>query len=263
MKIAITVDIEKDIGFMDSHYGIDEGLPFILDILKRNHIKATFFINGEIIDYLSAGGFLKRISEDSHEIASHGYRHTDYREWDYEKIRDEICKSKNVLETCVGTTVRGYRAPQFLLSPDVVRAIEECGFTHDSSLPDISGISAAKMRKVSINKTLIKALVESKIKEFPIDSVPVVRIPHGILWVNFVTFSLYKLLFRFSKKDFMIFYMHAFDLVRNKRRVKLNFKRSVFYLRNQSGIYDLFEKLIRFWVLKGVEFVKLEDQVWK
>ncbi|MFA6054114.1 MAG: polysaccharide deacetylase family protein [Thermodesulfovibrionales bacterium] len=261
MKIAITVDIEKDLGFMDSYYGLDEGLPFILDTFRRYDIKATFFVNGGAVDHLTDGGLLKEMTKGSHEIASHGYRHTDYRGWDYEKIKEEICISKKILEQKTGARVTGYRAPQFLLDPKIVEAVKECGFKHDSSLPDISGISAAKMRKVKVDQCLLDAIRLSGIREFPIDSIPVVKVPHGILWINFISFPLYRAIFHYTTKNFMIFYLHAFDLVKNKSRVKMNFKRKVFYQKNGNGIYDLFQKLIAFWISRGVKFVKLEDEI--
>ena len=103
MKIAVTVDTEKDLGFMDTCYGMEEGLPVILDILKKYNIKATFFISGEAVEYLYVRGFLEEIVKGSHEIASHGFTHTDYRSWEYAKICGEICRSRKVS----GGTIRG------------------------------------------------------------------------------------------------------------------------------------------------------------
>lgn len=263
MRLAITVDTEKDIGFKDTCYGIDEGLPFILDIFKENDIKATFFISGQTADYLHSRGFVNRIVNDAHEIASHGYTHTDYREWEYGKIHKEILKSKQIMEELSGKIVRGYRAPQFLLNENVVKAVKESGFSYDSSMPDVSGISAAKiLQRVKTDRSLIEAIEKSGLKEFPIDSIPIVRLPHGLLWINMVSFSMYKLLFSYIKKDFMIFFMHLFDVVKYKSRVHMDFKRKVFYLKNQNKIYDLLEKLIQFWVSKNVTFVTLEEELF-
>lgn len=261
MKIAITVDLEKDIGFMNSYYGIDEGLPFLMDILRSKNIKATFFINCEAIDYLYNNGLLSRLANDSHEIASHGYHHSDYRNMSYKKIKEEICLSKKIIEERTGKIIKGYRAPQFLINPDVIKAIKECGFLYDSSLPDISGISAAKMRKVRIDEKLLSAFRETGVKEFKIDSIPIIKVPHGILWINFISFQIYKLLVHSMKNDFLIFYLHPFDLIGNKRRVKMNFKRKIFYLKNENGIKELLRKLLNYWISGGISFVKLEDEL--
>ena len=261
MKIAITVDLEKDIGFMDSFYGIDEGLPFLLDIFRNKNIKATFFINCEAIEHLSKNGFLSQLIEDSHEIASHGYHHNDYRMINYGRLRNEICLSKKIIEEYTGRTIKGYRAPQFLINPDIVNAIKECGFIYDSSLPDMSGISAAKMRKVKVDEKLLNTFKETGIREFQIDSIPFIKVPHGILWINFISFLLYKLFMLNNKKNFMIFYLHPFDLIEKKSRIKMNFKRKIFYLKNENGIKELLKELLDYWISEGTNFVKLEDEL--
>lgn len=260
MKIVITVDIEKDLGFMNTYYGINEGLPAILDMFKRYGIEATFFVSGEAAEYLYANDFLKEIAKESHEISSHGFAHTDYRTWEYHKIREEVCRSKKVLEGYTGKTVLGYRSPQFLLNKKVVKAIEECGFSYDSSMPDAHGIGAARtLRGVRIDNSLNNAILDSKIREFPIDSIPVLRMPHGLLWVNLISLGIYKRLFVRQKKDFMVFYLHAFDLIQKKRRVAMDIKRRFFYLKNEDGIANLFLRLIEFWIANGVTFWKMED----
>ena len=262
MKIAITVDIERDIGFTDSHFGIDEGLPFLLEIFRKNDIQATLFISGKAVNYLQQSHYLREMTRDSHEIASHGYVHTDYRDWPYQKIKDEICRSKRVLEDATGRQVKGFRAPQFLLSEKVVRAIKECGFLYDSSMPDVSGISAAKLlRRVHTDTALLKRITDEGLREFAIDSIPVLRVPHGLLWINLITFKMYKFIFPAEGKNPYVFFMHPFDLVRNKRRVSLDLKRKIFYLKNQNHIYILLERVIQFWKGKGIEFIKLADAI--
>lgn len=260
MKIAITIDIENDVGFTDSRFGLDEGLPFLLELFRKNKIQTTLFISGKAVDYLQRRSILKEIIAESHEVASHGYSHTDYRDWSYQMIRDDICRSKKVLEDATGQRVKGFRAPQFLISEKVVRAVKECGFLYDSSLPDVTGMSAARLlRGVRTDTALLESISVSGLREFPIDSIPVLRVPHGLLWINLISFRLYKLLFSARGKDTYVFFMHPFDLINNKTRVPLDLKRKMFYLRNQTRIYTLLEQLILFWRSRGVDFTKLED----
>lgn len=61
--------------------------PHVLDILKENDIKATFFVLGTNVGYNPQ--VLKRAYEEGHYIANHGYSH------EYSKIYD---KKENVLE---------------------------------------------------------------------------------------------------------------------------------------------------------------------
>lgn len=61
--------------------------PQVLDILKENDIKATFFVLGTNVGYNPQ--ILKRAYEEGHYIANHGYSH------EYSKIYE---KKENVLE---------------------------------------------------------------------------------------------------------------------------------------------------------------------
>ena len=262
MEIAITIDIEKDLGYHDSYLGIDEGLPLVLDILNQNRLRATFFVSGETAHYLNQKGALREIVMRGHEVGSHGFRHTDYRRWSFEKIREEICTSKSVIEDLSGISVKGYRAPQFLVSEKVIRAVGECGFRYDSSLPDPSGISAARvLRHVGTGDEIIRTIRQAGLQEFPIGSLPVLKIPHGLLWINLAGLGTYQRLFNRMRHDFLIFYLHGFDLVRQKNRLRLDLMRKVFYLKNQDGIGELFRELIEFWTMRGVTFVRLDERL--
>lgn len=260
MKIAVTIDLENDLGFLESRFGIDEGLPVILRLLERYGVRGTFFVSGESLDYLVETGTLGEIARKGHEIASHGHRHTDYRPWDYPRILDELKRSKSSLEDAAGREVTGFRAPQFLLDERVVAAVKECGFRYDSSLPDGGGISAARcLRKVRVDGNLLEAVRGSGLREYPIDSLPLIKVPHGLLWVNLLSLPLYKRLFPLLKKEMVTFYLHPFDVIGEKNRVPLNFKRKIFYLKGMNGIPRLLEGLLSFWRENGTEFVALGD----
>lgn len=50
----------------------------VLDVLKKNDVKATFFVIGKQIDSDRSKEFIKRMYEEGHAIGNHGYSH-DYR----------------------------------------------------------------------------------------------------------------------------------------------------------------------------------------
>jgi peptidoglycan/xylan/chitin deacetylase (PgdA/CDA1 family) len=260
MKLAFTVDLENDLGFLESRFGIDEGIPVLLSLLEKHDVRGTFFVSGESLDALRENGMLGELCRQGHEIASHGFRHTDYRSWEYGKIMEEVRRSKEALEQIVGCEVTGYRAPQFLINASYLATLKECGFRYDSSFPDPDGISAAKMlRKMRVDREILSAA--EGLTEFGIDSVPWFRVPHGLLWINTITFALYRRVFPGLEKDLITFYLHPFDLIRNKGRIPLDLKRKVFYLRNGNAVAGLLDDLLGFWKYRGVEFVRLVDQL--
>ena len=107
----------------------------ILALLTRYDTKATFFILGWIAQQCPS--LVKEIAAAGHEIASHGYGHNLVYSQTPEEFRIDIRRSKELLERLTGTSVRGYRAPSFSITPETPWAIEilmEEGFSYDSSV---------------------------------------------------------------------------------------------------------------------------------
>ncbi len=107
----------------------------LLALLDQYHTLGTFFVLGWVAD--RCPGLIRRIAQLGHEVASHGYWHYRVNTLDRAAFRDEIRRSKQVLEDLVGTAVEGFRAPSF----SIVRGTEwafdlllEEGYRYDSSI---------------------------------------------------------------------------------------------------------------------------------
>lgn len=75
--------------------------PQILDILKENDIKATFFVLGSNIKYNP--DILKRAYEEGHYIANHGYSHEYAKIYDKkENVLDEYNKTEEEIKKAIG-----------------------------------------------------------------------------------------------------------------------------------------------------------------
>ena len=77
-----------------------EGTCRILDVLKQNNVKATFFCTGNFAKH--APEVMKRIMDEGHEVACHGVDHWEPKATDFRE-------SKRIVEEVTGTEVRGYR----------------------------------------------------------------------------------------------------------------------------------------------------------
>src|SRR5262249_10973827 len=78
-----------------------------------------------------------RIAAAGHEIASHGWSHRFVYHIGVDAFRDEIRRSKALLEDLTGSPVDGYRAPFFSITRDARWALDvlvEEGFRYDSSI---------------------------------------------------------------------------------------------------------------------------------
>lgn len=114
---------------------VDESTRRILCILEQYDVRATFFVLGWIAERLP--GLVEKIHDAGHEIASHGYAHELITGQTPEIFRDDIKKSKKILEEIIGEPVNGYRAPSFSLTNKTVWALgilREEGFLYDSSV---------------------------------------------------------------------------------------------------------------------------------
>ena len=80
-------------------------------MLDEYGARATFFTLGWIAERYPQ--LVRRIVDDGHELASHGFAHQRASEQSPEAFFADIQLAKIVLEDIAGVEVRGYRAPSF------------------------------------------------------------------------------------------------------------------------------------------------------
>jgi polysaccharide deacetylase family protein (PEP-CTERM system associated) len=137
----------------------------VLDILARHGKTVTMFVLGKFAERFP--DIVKRISAEGHEVASHGFGHIEIFRQSPAEFRDDISRSKTLLEDLVGKPVLGYRAPDFSVVTTTLWALEilaEQGFQYDSSIFPINnkhyGIANWPVYPVQISLKSGNALVE-------------------------------------------------------------------------------------------------------
>lgn len=107
----------------------------ILDLLDEFDIRATFFVLGWVAKRCPA--LVREIGARGHEVACHGYGHRRVYTQTRHEFRDDVRKSKALLEDLTGAAVLGYRAPSYSISLDSLWAFDElssAGYRYDSSV---------------------------------------------------------------------------------------------------------------------------------
>lgn len=107
----------------------------MLEFLDEREIEATFFVLGWVAERYP--DLVREIAERGHEVASHGCSHRRVDQLSREEFRDEVVRSRALLEELSGQPVRGFRAPSFSLVPGTEWALEvlaEEGYEYDSSV---------------------------------------------------------------------------------------------------------------------------------
>lgn len=114
---------------------IERNVDRVLALLDEASVKATFFTLGWIAERYPQ--VVRRIAEQGHEVASHGYAHRRACEQDIDQFDQDIRSSKAVLEDLSGQPVLGYRAPSFSIGERNLWAFDllaAAGYAYSSSI---------------------------------------------------------------------------------------------------------------------------------
>ena len=114
---------EKKIAFtMNCAWSADD-IDDILETLRNNEVKITFFMVGDWIDKYPEA--VKKIYEEGHEIGNHSNTHPHVNNLTYEQNLEEIEKCSQKIEQITGKKPILYRAPYGEYNDIVVRAVFE------------------------------------------------------------------------------------------------------------------------------------------
>jgi peptidoglycan/xylan/chitin deacetylase (PgdA/CDA1 family) len=113
-------------------FGGRVGVPRILEFLRKQDIKASFYIPGHTVD--SFPDLCKRIVDEGHEIGHHGYLHESPVNLTEAEERRVLDQGLEAIDRHVGIRPTGYRSPAWDLSDNSVDLLLEYGFTYDSSM---------------------------------------------------------------------------------------------------------------------------------
>ena len=144
---AMTVDVEDyfQVSAFESKYQrsewdrcesrVVEYTNLLLDLFAEHDAKGTFFTLGIVAE--SYPQIVKRIVAEGHEIASHGYDHTRVTNMSEQAFKEDVERTKGILEDIAGVAVTGYRAPTFSISEDngwAYPVLVETGHVYSSSI---------------------------------------------------------------------------------------------------------------------------------
>ncbi len=106
-----------------------------LALFDEAGVKATFFTLGWVAERHPK--LVRRIVEQGHELASHGYAHFQVHAQTPEEFRADVRRTKAVLEDVGGVAVKGYRAASFSIGAKTLWALPilaEEGYHYSSSI---------------------------------------------------------------------------------------------------------------------------------
>jgi len=99
----------KNVSLMINVYWGTEYLDDMLSILKENDVQTTFFIGGTWA--VLNEDMLKKIYDDEHEIANHGYHHKDHDKLDEQGNLNEISTTHTIIQELLGVEMNLFAPP--------------------------------------------------------------------------------------------------------------------------------------------------------
>lgn len=114
---------------------VERNVDHILQLFEDAKAHATFFTLGWVAERYP--DVVRRIVAAGHELASHGYDHTQVFKQTADEFRADVTRTKALLEDVGGAHVQGYRAASFSIdgrTPWAFEVLQETGHAYSSSV---------------------------------------------------------------------------------------------------------------------------------
>lgn len=243
---------------------VEKNVDQYLSLFDQYNVKATFFVLGYVAE--EHPDMIKKIYSQGHEIASHGYAHQLVYKQTPDEFREDIRKSKILLEDLIGSPVIGYRAPSWSIIEQslwALKILEEENYLYSSSIfPTqnfLYGIPYAPRFKHdcsiygegSVNITNLPPTTK-KLGNFKMG----IPFSGGAYFRLFPAFLIQNWTKTINKKENepVIFYLHPREIDPKQPRLKLNFKEAMIHY---YGISTCEKKLIK--ILRQNDFCTIRE----
>jgi peptidoglycan/xylan/chitin deacetylase (PgdA/CDA1 family) len=147
-----------------------QGLQSVLSILAELDVVATFFVTAHFADHHPE--LIQQISQ-RHEIASHGYYHSQF------ELAD-LARSKTRLESIIHQPIQGFRMARLQAIDEA--AIAAAGYTYNSSMNP----TYLPGRYNHLTETRTAYYDRHQLLQLPISVTPLLRFP--LFWLSFKNF---------------------------------------------------------------------------
>lgn len=227
---------------------VERNVECILAMLAERQVQATFFTLGWVAERYPQ--LVRRIVEGGHELASHGYGHERASDLSEAAFREDITRSKKLLEDLSGQPVLGYRAPSFSIGTGNLWAFDQlarAGYRYSSSIYPIKhdhyGMPDSPRFAYRVGAGLL---------EVPITTVRMGQrnLPStGGGWFRLMPYALSRwMLQRVNRQDreAAIFYFHPWEVDPGQPRIpgidaKTRFRHYVNLERNEAKLRQLLQ----------------------
>jgi peptidoglycan/xylan/chitin deacetylase (PgdA/CDA1 family) len=196
--------------------GLD-GLRFLREALAKHDATATCFVVSSVAQ--SHPEAIEALATEGHEIGSHTHSHELLSELDPGRRREELARSREILETETGADVAGFRAPAFDIPPDHFRDLADAGYEYDASVVPSRRIPGWYGGEYSLSRPAPARAVDpdapGELAELPTSVMPGLRLPLTGTWLRFFGPQYTMLGMRWLARRGIapVLYVHPWELV--------------------------------------------------
>ncbi|MCA9400496.1 MAG: polysaccharide deacetylase family protein [Candidatus Omnitrophica bacterium] len=104
----------------------EEWTPKILAVLKKERVRATFFMLGQHVQQFPH--VARRVVDDGHQIGNHGYSHHVMLYYTLPEIENEIRYTQHIIQQATGKKTNVFRPPKAWLRNAVKAKINSLGY---------------------------------------------------------------------------------------------------------------------------------------
>jgi polysaccharide deacetylase family sporulation protein PdaB len=149
-QVALTFDDAPD----------DRFTPQILDMLKRNGVRATFFIVGSRADKHPES--VRRILREGHVIGNHSYSHPNFQKLGNTRFRNEVLAANRSIRHITGRSPKLIRPPYGNVNEEQIKWLASRNFKiinwNVDSL-DWKGLSARQVTRNVLDQTKAGSII--------------------------------------------------------------------------------------------------------
>ena len=240
---------------------LSDGFDFLMSLLKKHNVRATFFIVADIIDRYPE--IVRILKASNHEIACHSLHHTSAIDAKTKKPlqtldvwEKELIESKTKIEQALGVTLSGYRAPNAYFGKWMVKILERNGFLYDSSIAfnSLYNKTDVVLKKIASTPYFINSSdlsgrnADSTLVELPWSNLKTAGIYFpggGAFFYRALGNNYFNILLRqcLSRGDTM-FYIHPLDFSNTPIPMSNNIARPMYWVNKGDKTRRMFEKFM-------------------
>src|SRR6266496_5933973 len=127
--------------------------PKLLDILAAHHIKATFFVLGEMV--AEHPEILARAAQEGHEVASHSWSHPNLAKMSQEGVRSQLQRTDDEIKSATGKRPTLFRPPYGSITEREKRWIHD-EFGYDIILWDVDPLDWKRPGPTVVRNRILK-----------------------------------------------------------------------------------------------------------